>query len=94
MSSFLKQGSVVNGTALNTDTYGYQAHAFVCRKQVTFIANDSPTHDMYVSFDAPVGQGGTIILKSGEILSDYPITCSELFVRGIGANVPFRAVGV
>ena len=91
---FLKQGTSVNSTALKDDTFGYKAHNFVCTEQVSFVANDSATNDLYLHFDAPVGQGGTIILKAGEILSDYPISCRELYVQGIGADVPFRAVGV
>ncbi len=94
MAFYLKQGSTINGTAKKDETAGYNALIFVCNKQINFIANDSPTNDMYLNFDAPVGQGGTIVLKAGEIFSDYPISCQELYVRGIGADVPFRAVGV
>lgn len=90
----LKKGSSVDGIAYADEAAGYRGLSFVCRQVVSFIANDSDTADLLFNLDAPVGQGGTVRLRPGEVLSDYPVSCEKIYVQGKGAAVPFRAAGV
>jgi hypothetical protein len=85
--------SVVNGIAGQDDSERYRARAFSCRRAVNFISNDSDTGTLLCNFDAPVGSAGTIILRPGEAMSDLFIACRQLYAQGMGADVPFRAVG-
>lgn len=90
----LKKGSSVDGVAYADEAAGYRSLSFVCKQTVSFIANDSDSYALLFNLDAPVGQAGTVRLRPGEILSDYPVACSKIYVQGVGAAVPFRAVGV
>lgn len=90
----LKQGSSVDGVAYADDSAAYRGLSFVCKQTVSFISNDSDSYALLFNLDAPVGQAGTVRLRPGEILSDYPVSCNKIYVQGVGADVPFRAVGV
>lgn len=85
--------SSISDTAGATIPDGNRKRVFVCRYAVNFIANDSPSYDLLINFDQPVGRPGTITLKAGEVMSDLHIVCDELYAQGVGAAVPFRAVG-
>lgn len=85
--------SSVVATAGATEADGSRPYVFVCRNAVNFVANDSGSNALDVNFDAPIGRAGTFRLYPGETMSDLQISCREIFVRGVGAAVPFRAVG-
>ncbi len=93
MDIFSGQQSAVNAMAGAGEEAGYQKYNFICTKAINFVANDSGEHALEINFDRPVGQAGTIVLYPGETMSDMQLSCRELYAKGIGGAVPFRAVG-
>ena len=93
MATIFDQHSAVNATAGYDDAAGYRKYNFICDSAVNFIANDSEEYSLYINFDAAVGNAGTIVLLPGETLTDMYISCRELYAKGEGGPVPFRAVG-
>lgn len=91
---FTDNHSSVSLTAGTEESDGYKKIVFVCNKNINFISNDSTDTSLFVNFDAPVGQAGTIVLFAGETINDLERPCRELYVRGNGKPVPFRALGV
>lgn len=90
---FTNRASSVSGIALDSDEAAYSKYTFICNNGINFVANDSDTYSLYVNFDDFAGGTGTILLYPGETISDLKIQTRELYVRGIGGSVSFRAVG-
>lgn len=91
---FQNRHASVAMTAGANDVDGHNKITFVCNKGVNFISNDSPDTILYINFDSPVGQAGTITLLPGETINDLALVCRELYAKGNGKPVPFRALGV
>jgi len=89
-----RRHSAIIGTAGNSPTDGYEGLIFVCRDSINFVANDNDAYPMLFNFDSPVGNPGTQRLYPGEVVSDIPMPCEYIYVRGEGGPVPFRAYGV
>lgn len=91
---FQNRHASVAMTAGATDADGHSKITFVCNKGVNFISNDSEDTTLFINFDAPVGQAGTITLLPGETINDLALSCRELYARGNGKPASFRALGV
>jgi hypothetical protein len=84
--------SVIESTA--TPYTGGNKMVFVVNTKLNHIINDSDTYTMIVNFDATTDESGSITLKAGEVISDLPLQCNTLSVKGVNGDVPFRCVGV
>ncbi len=91
---FQNRHASVAMTAGANDTDGHNKITFVCNRGINFISNDSEDTALFINFDSPVGQAGTITLLAGETINDLALACRELYVKGNGKPVPFRALGV
>lgn len=60
---------------------------------IAMICNDG-TDDIKINFDASTTSAGTITLKPGEVLSDFPRSCSTIYYRSNSGTQPFRAWGL
>lgn len=60
---------------------------------ISMIVNDG-TDDIKFNFDANTSSAGTITLKPGEVLTDFPRSCSTLYYKAVSGTQPFRAWGV
>lgn len=60
---------------------------------ISMISNDG-TDDILFNFDANTSAAGTITLKAGEVLSDFPRACNVLYFKAKSGSQPFRAWGV
>lgn len=57
-------------------------------------ANDDPSNDIQINFDASVGSTGTMTIKAGDILNGMPRKFSVLHVKAVSGSPAFRAWGV
>lgn len=60
---------------------------------ISIITNDG-TDDIKINFDASTSSSGTITLKPGETLTDFPRSCSTIYYKSVSGTQPFRAWGV
>lgn len=67
----------------------------VITESINFISNDSVTYDMIINFDKSTDEGGGILIKKGESISDLNgVALTRIFVKAISGPVDFRVVGV
>lgn len=60
---------------------------------IAAISNDG-TDNILFNFDANTSSAGTITLKPGEVLTDFPRKCTTIYYKALSGTQPFRAWGV
>lgn len=80
--------AVVEATATTTEA----SADFAC-KRIVLLANDGGS-DITFGFDRPTTEPGALTLKPGEIVTDLPLLCQELYYKTASGSSPFRAWGL